>query len=105
MSRDEQDLILGRTIREFQEVKQELAAALTKARMIGNTLTEIGQQLRSGDRHSLLYGKRPIHLSELPTKEAIEEVVKETIALQHRQVHLYTKLRDMGAEAQDPSPR
>lgn len=46
MTLDEQDAILGRMAREYKEAKVRLVALEAKAKFVGDTLENLGRQIR-----------------------------------------------------------
>lgn len=103
MSKDEQDQILGRTIREYQEVTRQLGALAARISAFGDVLSEIGDDLQSTDTTALGRGLRPARLSEMPNREEIDKAVGEFVPLQERQQALEKILRGMGVDP--PFPR
>ncbi len=96
MSNEEQHEIVGRSVAEYGQVRQNLAAHLAEAERLGGILVSIGVSLRSDHGGGLKQGLRPDKLGALPTQQRISEVVEEVIKLRLRKTQLAAQLEELG---------
>jgi hypothetical protein len=58
MSNEEQDAIVGKTLRERNEAVKRLAALVTKAQKIGDALSRLGNDLQ-GSPENVIFDQQP----------------------------------------------
>jgi len=104
MSMSEQDAIIGRTLREYQEAKKALAALFAEAERFGNYLTAVGHALRA--HHSLTSGEFGTHGGQLdpdkfPAATKLSELVAEIDQTTATKKRLAETLRNAGYDIKD----
>lgn len=105
MSSDEQDLIAGRLVREYSDLKRQLVSALTKADQDADAYSKIASYIRSKNRSSggLRYGSPlPFPFDKLPDTEDVRKTCEEVLRIVERRREVFGSLRDMGHEPKDP---
>jgi hypothetical protein len=101
MSEDQQDAIIGRTLREYQAARKHLAALRAEAESLGHYLIGAGNALR--ENHNLWSVNNGIYsadvdLKKWPTAEELKKLVNEIIAAQGEKNRLAGILKDAGFE-------
>jgi hypothetical protein len=101
MSEDQQDAIIGRTLKEYQTARKTLAALHSQAEYLGNYLGAAGAAI--GTNHSLWvehYGtfSGAVDLEHWPTREQINALIQDIVAAQREKNRLAALLKDAGFE-------
>ena len=96
MSEEQQDAVIGRTLREYKDAKKTLAALYAEAEKIGNDLTGVGQALRS--KHALdgVGGFRAFDSTTFPTVDQLTGLIADIEATRANKNRLSQILKDAG---------
>jgi hypothetical protein len=101
MSTEEELTATGRTVEEYVESRKKLAALLTEATRMGNTLTTIGQFLRSASPHAEISPNIWQQLVHLPTEGRVKTLVDDLNQEIVRKRKLHQSLKSLGLEPKD----
>lgn len=101
MSEEQENTIIGRTLKEYQAARKHLAALQAEAEYLGNYLSVAGDALRT--RHNLWavdfgISSEDIDLKKWPTADQLKQLVEEIIAAQREKNRLAAILKDAGFE-------
>jgi hypothetical protein len=100
MSEDQQDAVLGRTLKEYQAARRHLAALHAEAGSVGHYLSAAGHALKTN--HSLYPGEHfgpsseTVDIRKWPTANQITQLVEDIIAAQREKNRLGSLLEDAG---------
>ena len=102
MSTEEQDSTTGRILREYGESKKKLALLDSNIKKIGEYFTSVGEALLVN--HELIPiddRKGFVDLSSIPTREFIENLLRQHRATLAKRSEMLKSLTDMGDEPKD----
>jgi hypothetical protein len=105
MSRDDQDLAIGRTMTEYAEIRKTLAALYAEAHRLGRELEMLSYYLVENPGNHLaprLKNGAPLpDMSDYPTGEEIRQLSREILTAQKRKAELSASLKEFGMEPKD----
>jgi len=101
MSTEEEQAAMGRTVEEYIETKKKLTVLLSEATRTGNTLTTIGQFLRSASPQAEISPSIWQQLVHLPTEDRVKVLVDDLNEQIARKRKLHQSLKGMGVEPKD----
>jgi len=106
MSTEEQQAAIGRTVEQYAASKKKLAALQSEATKIGNSLTEIGQSLRTSHQVGLasvgtITATVERARSSFPTVDTLMELTSDIKTEMEQKQHLRAALTEMGIEPKD----
>ena len=95
MISNDDDSVVGASIRQYSEVKARLATRLAEADRLGRILRSVGICLSGNTGKSLRDSYRPEDLEALPTRQQIEMLVEDVLYLRQRKLELAAQFRHM----------
>lgn len=98
MSDEQQDAIIGRTLKEYQAAKKKLAALYAESEYFGNYLTAVGHSLRTSHRIRLSGDFSSVGLEKWPTAEQLKHLADEISATDAEKKRLADLLKIAGFE-------
>ena len=96
MSEQDQDAIIGRTLREYGDAKKELAALHAEAERIGNDLTGVGHALRTIHSLAGVAGYSRFDPDSFPTAQQLVKLAAEIKTARDSKDRLGKILSDAG---------
>jgi hypothetical protein len=97
VSEEQQDAILGRTLKEYQAARKQLGILHAQAEYLGDYLSAAGYALKTN--HNLWAGEHSggeVDLKEWPTADQLKQLVEEIVAAQRKKNRLAEILKDAG---------
>ena len=103
MSKDEQMLIVGRVTTEYAETRKKLAALFSEVDRYAHSFQKLvwylqPQQYSNTDLKS---GGKPPDLSNFPTVDDLNTLIREALETLARKRELHAQLKEFGAEPKD----
>ena len=99
MSEEQENAVIGRTLKEYQAAKKRLAALCAEAERIGAYLSIAGHALQTN--HNLYAGEHSdgtVDLANWPTAEQLRALIEEIVAVRREKSRRAEILKDAGLD-------
>jgi hypothetical protein len=106
MSDEQQQAAIGRTVEEYAACRKKLATLQATSAKIGNSLTQLGQFLRTTEKytaHTIMTIVTAVNQETMnfPTVDSLRALALDLKTEMERREQLFTTLKNMGFEPRD----